>query len=52
MSKIDQHDRFIADVRFSIQHTVRKRVGKNIFHFWEDVLNSNLVDVEKIDHVG
>ena len=52
IAKIDQHDRFVADVRFRIQHTTRKRVGVNLFHFWDDVLATNLIDDEYIENVS
>ena len=52
LSKLDQHDRFVADVRFSVQHTARKRVGVNLFHFWDDVLAKNIINDSQIEGVS
>ena len=52
IAKLEQHDRFAADVRFSIQHTARKRVGVDLFHFWDDVLRNNRINDEEIKNVS
>ena len=47
LENLEQHERFVSEVRDDILLSRRKRVRPNIFHYVEDFMAENFADMDE-----